>query len=141
MAIKEKKEEEKIYLTLNLEDPKLKGQWQMIHIENTSQTTFGIVVMCNYKVYKGKYKIDEIRFRVLNYCGETFGIGNLVSDELLNKYTLKLYTLDVAHPIEMEFPVDILLSQGEKFNLSVETGVQSAGNLKIGFKICQIEVA
>lgn len=40
MAIKEKKEEEKIYLTLNLEDPKLKGQWQMIHIENNSQTTF-----------------------------------------------------------------------------------------------------
>lgn len=97
--------------------------------------------MCNYKVFKEKYKIDKIRFRVLNYCGENFGIGNLVSDELLKKYTLKLNTLDAAHPIEMKFPVDILLSQGEKFNLSVETGVQSVENLKIGFKICQIEIA
>lgn len=136
-----KAEEEKIYLTLNLEDPKLKGQWQMIHIENTDQTTFGIVTMCGCKALKGKYKINEIRFKVLNYCGENFGIGNLISDDLLNKYTLMLYPLDATHPVEMKFPVNILLSQGEKFNLNVETMTQPTRNLKIGVRVCQIEVA
>jgi len=140
-TIKVKTEEEKIYLTLNLEDPKLKGQWQMIHIENTEQTTFGIVTMFDCKVLKGKYKIDKIRFKVLNYCGGNFGIGNLVSDELLSKYTLIPYPLDVTHPVEKEFPVDIVLSQREKFNLNVERSATTDERTTIGIRFCQIEVA
>ncbi len=132
---------EEIFLTLNLENPKLKSKWQLIHVENSAQTTFGIIAICDCKVLKNKYSIDKIKFRVMNFCGVSLGIDRFVSGNNIGGYDLLLNTLDAAYPIEKEFPVEIVLLQGGKFNLSIETKIQSAQNLKIGFKVCQIEVA
>jgi len=60
---------------------------------------------------------------------------------LLSKYTLIPYPLDVTHPVEKEFPVDIVLSQREKFNLNVERSATTDERTTIGIRFCQIEVA
>lgn len=132
---------EEIFLTLNLENPKLKGKWQLIHVENTAQTTFGIIAICECKVLKNKYSIDKIRFRVMNFCGESLGIDRFVSGNNIGGYDLLLNTLDAAHPIEKEFPVEIILSQGQKFNLTIETNITTDKKITVGTRICQIEVA
>jgi hypothetical protein len=132
---------DEIFLTLNLEDKKLKGKWQLIHVENTEQTTFGILCICDCKVLNKKYKIDNIRFRVMNFCGEILGIDSFVPGEIIGSYDLTLKTLDVAHPIEKEFSVDVILSKAKKFNLKVEMSVTTGKSITVGTRICQIEVA
>lgn len=132
---------DEIFLTLNLENRKLKDKWQLIHVENTAQTTFGIITICDCTVLKNKYRIDKIKFRVMNFCGESLGIDRFVSGNTIGGYDLILSALDTAHPIEKEFPIEIVLSQGEKFNLHIETNITTDKKITVGTRICQIEVA